>query len=377
MTADKFDINWFHLNENSESSPETGIKINIDGTNKLTEQGHFKFTDKTASHEATLIDLIVNRKIENEEDLENPEVKNYELTPQFDKETFEYELELLEYIDTLDITAIQSDNKATMKIKVPKRDEETGELLYEDENKTIIVYEEKEILDNTSLEILLNKLGEPDTNLTITVTAEDKETTKDYKLVIKRPYGIIKGKDILANFDSETILNNFLDNYGIELSNSADINIYKAEQIEWESISDIYGIEYENPTKYEDIEEIPKECEYKSKNDGTFEIYIIPGTYDIQVTRLSYLDYIYSDVVINAGDKVDMGEFRMAAGDTNRDGVISQEDTNKTKAVMDMQEDDPDFSLAYNPTQSGSVMMEDLSYVKANQDLELTIEYFK
>lgn len=53
----------------------------------------------------------------------------------------------------------------------------------------------------------------------------------------------------------------------------------------------------------------------------------------MQVTRLGFLDYIYSDVIINAGDEIDMGEIRLAAGDANRDGVISQEDVNTIKNI--------------------------------------------
>ena len=114
----------------------------------------------------------------------------------------------------------------------------------------------------------------------------------------------------------------------------------------------------------------------QSNDDGTFEIYVIPGTYDIQVTRLAYLDYIYVDVIINSGDVIDMGQFRMEAGDANRDGLITQEDINETKKNMDMESADPDFSEAYNPTQIGTVIMEDLGYVKSNQDKELQIKYF-
>lgn len=122
---------------------------------------------------------------------------------------------------------------------------------------------------------------------------------------------------------------------------------------------------------------MPKECEYKSNADGTFEIYVIPGTYDIQFTRFAYLDYIYSDVEINANDEIDMGEFRMLAGDTNRDGIITLEDIAQVVSVMDMECEDPEFLSQYNPTQIGIVALEDLAYVVSNQDEELQIVYFE
>lgn len=376
MTADKFDINWLHLVQDAESTAPTGIKISLDGTNYFEAQSTFRFTEEKTAVDATLSDLKVSRQIINEDTPENSETKEYELTPVFNKDVDNYELTLLEYIDTLDITATQTDETSTMKIKVPKRDTQTNELIYENEEKTIVTYEEKEIIKDTPLQIVLNKLGEPNTNITIIVTAGDGTTTKEYNLVIKRPYATVIGKNILSDFDNEGTVENLQDTYGIEISNSADINIYKADLIEWESITDIYGINYENPTKYEDIENVPKECTYKSNKDGTFEIYVIPGTYDIQVTRLAYLDHIYSDVVVNEGDIIDMGTFRMLAGDADRDGVVTAEDMAKIKASMDMESADPDFSPAFNPTQVGAVLVEDLAYVKANLDAELTIINF-
>ena len=91
----------------------------------------------------------------------------------------------------MNITAIQNNEKATMKIKHPKRNED-GNIVYETDGTTI-VYEEKELLNNTEYMITLNELGKEDTNITILITAEDGKTTDEYKIKIKRPYGTIKG----------------------------------------------------------------------------------------------------------------------------------------------------------------------------------------
>ena len=79
---------------------------------------------------------------------------------------------------------------------------------------------------------------------------------------------------------------------------------------------------------------------------------------------------------VKDGDVVDMGNFNMPAGDANRDSVISQEDMNLLRKVMDMSNTDADFLESYNPSQIGSVSQEDLNYSKANQDKMLTIIYF-
>lgn len=378
MTADEFDISWFKLVPSADYSPITGIRITTQATGMpkyYIAQSTFRFTDEVASKEASLSNLVVSTGTIDADNPDNSNYKEYPLTPTFDKDTLTYEIKLLEYLDNMDITATTLDGKATLKMKVPKRDED-GNLVYQVDGATL-EYEEKEMLDKTPFNVVLNKLGEPETILTIISTAEDGKTKKEYQLTIKRPYATIKGKAILEDFDNPVIIQNFLDTYGTVLKHKVGINVYKADLAEWESISDIYGTSYEDPFTYEKLSKIPKEAQMQSQDDGNFEIYIIPGKYDLQIERPGFLDYIYSDVEVAEGDKVDMGEFRMAAGDTNRDGVITLEDISLTKKVMDMEENDPSFKPDYNPIQTGIVMLEDLRYVKKNQDQEIKIINFK
>lgn len=386
MTADEFKVEWFKLEENANASPNTGIKINLDGLHYYDLNGNdaspynystFRFADNTASKNADLTNIIVSSGEKNDEEADESTYKEYSLDPEFDKDTTNYEIELLEYKDTLDIKAILSDTESTMKIKVPKRDEDDN-LLYEEDGTTII-YEEKDLTNDTLLEVIINKLGEPDTKLTIVVTAEDKSTTKEYELVIKRPYGIIKGKAVLADFDEEERVENLQDTYGITVDNKISINLYKSDlKIPWETITDIFEVLYENHLTYEQLEEnYTNEATYKSNDDGTYEIYVVPGTYDVQCTRLAYLDYLYLGVVVNANDEIDMETFNMPAGDAVRDGVITQEDINILKQTKEMDKSDPNFSDSYDPTQTGMVMQEDIVYAKNNKEKELTIKYFK
>lgn len=373
MTVEEFDISWFKL-VTANSSPTTGVKISINTVKRYEAQSTFRFTDDIASKEASLSNLVVSHGKQAEANPDNSTYQEYPLTPTFDKDTLQYEIKLLEYIDDMDITATTLDGKATLKIKVPKRDED-GNLVYQADGTTI-EYEEKEMLDKTPFNSILNKLGEPDTVLTIVSTAEDGKTVKEYQLIIKRPYATIRGKAILADFDDEGKVQDVLDVYGVELNNRVDINLYKPNLAEWESIPDIYQIIYPDPFTYEKLENISKEASISSKNDGTFEVYIIPGQYDVQITRLGYLDYIYSDVELKEGDVIKMGEIRLSAGDINRDGTISQEDINQVKQVMDMLNDNVDFLENYNPSQIGIVSQEDLNYAKQNQDRDLQIVYF-
>lgn len=371
MTADEFDVSWFKLVPSADYNPTSGIKISVTTTKRYEAQSTFRFTDEVASKEARLSNLVVSTGITDTENPDNSTYKEYPFTPTFDKDISLYEIKLLEYLDNMDITATTLDGKATLKIKVPKRDE-NGNLVYQTDGTTI-EYEEKEMQDKTPFNIVLNKLGEPDTVLTIISTAEDGKTTQEYQVTIKRPYATIKGKAILEDFDNEGIRDNYLNNYNIVLEHKVEINVYKPDVAVWESLSDIYGVIYPDPLTYEKLSKIPKEMTTYSKEDGTFEIYLIPGAYDIQVVRLGFLDYIYDDVELAEGEVVDTKEFRMLAGDTNRDGMISLHDITQVKKVMDMEEDDPSFKEQYNPTQTGIVMLNDLKYVKRNQDQEITI----
>ena len=130
-TDEEFNTDWFNLLAYPDDMPRTGIKISLDGikyfeyAGNAKSNGTFRFTDSTASKDADLSDLKVLKQETNEDDPDNPVIIDEEilLTPQFDKDTLDYEITLLEYLDKVKILATQSDEKATMKIKVPKRNE--------------------------------------------------------------------------------------------------------------------------------------------------------------------------------------------------------------------------------------------------------------
>lgn len=129
---EEFTTDWFRLVKDEEHSPTTGIKINLDVTTYYQNQSTFRFTKDIKSKEVYLSNLIVSRDIEDKENQGQVIKKEYSLTPEFTKETLNYELELLEYLDTLDITAVAETENSTLKIKVPKRDED-GNLVYEED----------------------------------------------------------------------------------------------------------------------------------------------------------------------------------------------------------------------------------------------------
>lgn len=297
MKADTLDISNFRLIEDQTTSPTTGIKINVNIQDSYEEQSTFIFTNKTTSSDATLNNLILSTGIEGSEDYT---YKKYDLTPIFDKQNKEYSLELNEYINEMNIEAEVSDEKSTMKIKVPTKDED---------GQTII-YEEKELLNKTKMPVTLNKLGEPDTLIEVIVTAEDGKTQETYKISIHRPYGTIKGS---IKYDT------IEENENPDINKTTDLNIYKTGKFNWDELKDIFGEIYENPKTYDDLDQIEKDQYEQSNADGSYEIYVIPGTYDLQIDKKGFLDCIIKNIEVTENEVIDLENKVLIAGDINRD----------------------------------------------------------
>lgn len=272
-TLDKFDISSFKLETSDTTSPKTGIKIIIDGSTYYENQSTFRFTDKSASRNADLSNIKLSNGNEDDENY-----KEYALNPSFDKNTLEYTTELLEYVDKVNLEVTKDDEKSSIVIKQPKHDE-NGNLVFEDDGSTI-VYEEKS-LDDLKKEIVLNKLGEQDTVIELKVTAEDEVTTKTYKITIHRPYGTIKGSIHTVNSNDVHI---------------ADVKVYNnSDQIDWENIS-----------SHDELDNYKTVLNKKTNEDGTYEIKVIPGNYDVLIDKVAYLDYIVTTIQVNENDEIDL-----------------------------------------------------------------------
>ena len=272
-TLDKFDISSFKLETSDTTSPKTGIKIIIDGSTYYENQSTFRYTDKSASRNADLSNIKLSNGNEDDENY-----KEYVLNPSFDKNTLEYTTELLEYVDKVNLEVTKDDEKSSIVIKQPKHDE-NGNLVFEDDGSTI-VYEEAS-LDDLKNEIVLNKLGEPDTVIELKVTAEDEVTTKTYKITIHRPYGTIKGSIHTVNSNDVHI---------------ADVKVYNnSDQIDWENIS-----------SHDELDNYKTVLNKKTNEDGTYEIKVIPGNYDVLIDKVAYLDYIVTTIQVNENDEIDL-----------------------------------------------------------------------
>lgn len=363
MTEDVYEDGWFSLVTDSTSSPTTGIKISVTIPSYYESQSVFRFTDQTASKDADLSDLIVSHGEENELIPELSTYKEYDLDPSFDKGTYDYEVVLMEYIDDLDIKATKSDANSTMKIKVPKRDEDDN-LVYENDS---IVYEEKDLDSGVPYNVKINKLGEPDTVLTIKVTAEDTKTSNEYTVTIKRPYGTIRGS---VKFDS------IEENDNPDIDKTTQLNLYNHGDFNWVELQDIFGTVFDDPATYDDLDLIEKSREESTKEDGTYEIYVIPGTYDLQIDRRGFLDYIVVEIPVTDGCDIDLDEIEILAGDVDRDGIIGIQDIKMLVDLTDVVEGSTEYDLCYDLVQDGFIGIKSLRYAVVNTDKGISIKKY-
>ncbi len=360
MTADTFDKKWFNLEPLTNTAPETGIKINIDDLTYFDlasgPNSTFVFGDKTASKDADLTQLIVSSGQKNNVDPTQSTYKEYTLTPTFVSGTKQYTLTLLEYIDTLDIKASLSDQKATMKINFPKRNA-NDELEY-DTSGTTIVYDQDNLSHDVPYPVKINKLGEPDTKITIDVTAEDGVTKTQYELVIKRPYGTIKGSIYMAPLDTKPQVAT------VKIYNSSDVS----QLINWGNMT------------AQSIEKLHanlltlKSKDENTKSDGTYEIKVIPGQYDILLDRDAYLDHIYTSKIVNDGDVIDLGHRELFVGDLNKDGTVQIKDISEQMKFNKRNSTDPDYNIRYDFNEDGQIQIKDISFLRSNNKKSIVIE---
>lgn len=361
MTAEGYEDGWFSLVTNNNLSPSTGIKISVTIPTYYEAQLTFRFTDETASRDANLSNIIVSHGIK-DDDPEVSTYKEYTLVPIFHQDTLNYEIELLEYIDDVDVTPTLSDDTATMTIQVPKRDG-NNELVYDGDE---IEYEEKTLTNNTPLNVVINKLGEPNTRLKVKVTAEDGVTEKEYTVTIKRPHATIRGSIQLGDGLRELMD----DSYGVYLKYIADIKIYNAGDFNWDgvitfesSLEDLDAMEYYTKTE-------------SDKDDGHFVLYVIPGTYDLMMDKLGYLPDVTTGISVIDGDEIDLGQKILIEGDVDRTGIIDLDDIVSLVEVMDSMKDDGVYEERFDFGGKDFVSLDDLVSAVANCDSLITINAY-
>lgn len=220
-----------------------------------------------------------------------------------------------------------------------------GELVY-DSDGTTILYEEKQILDNVPLEVTLNELGKQDTEITIKVTAEDGVTEKEYKVTIKRPYGIIKGNVLVKPTESLGI-------------HHATIRVYQTEKV-----NEIIDWNLINSDESDDVHDrllTLESINVDSNDDGSYEIFVIPGKYDVLIDKPGYLDEIHVNKSVLAEQETDLGTNSLMPGDINKDGLVQIQDLTMLITIYGIDNTNASYDIKYDFNEDLQIQLQDLT----------------
>lgn len=320
------------------TSPMTGVQVAQTYTAAYEDPSVFRFT--ILSDDATLKEIQYDFFNYNEENgaqvLPQLTYEQLDLSQKDADSTDDvskYTINLLEDLNNISLKLEKSNENAVVKI------------------------DNVEIDTSQSKELVLKNLGEEDTVIDIVVTAEDGKTIHTYKLVIHKPYATIKGS-ITTPYTTD-ITGKYI----------CDIYVYKEDDVaqifDWDTRINEFNSGTTTDTINADLHTINEVKKVTTNDDGTFEINVIPGTYDVLQDKLGYLDHIYIYMTVAEGDVIDLGNYELIAGDSNKDGIVQLRDkvlvtTYNGKSTMDA-----DYSEAYDLNNDGQIQLRDKVIVTA------------
>ena len=180
-------------------------------------------------------------------------------------------------------------------------------------------------------------LKENITEVTVTVKNGAGEE-KEYTVRIQKRPPAITGKVITQATD--------------QTKQTATIKVYKTSDTRDEK-------DAENPR------EIIQEIEINP--DGTYNLDLKEGEYDLVVTKTSYLEYRLTNIVIKEGETITIDDINIYAGDIDENGEIEIEDlTSIIENYGTITDDNKAQKGKYDLNEDGIVNKQDRSILKAN-----------
>ena len=207
----------------------------------------------------------------------------------------------------------------------------------------------------------------PQTGIKVNVNGEDSYEAKslyEFTLQLEPPVGTITGSVQLG----EGLRENIQASYGRYVEYIANVTLYEAGQFNWDGI-----VTKESSLDELDTLEIKAQTQ-TNKDDGSFEIEIPPGEYDLIIEREGFLAYIIREIQIEAGDTIDIGNKVLSEGDIDRTGIIDLDDMVGVMNVNDSVEGDGTYQEKYDFGQKGFVSLDDLVSTMNNMDKLINIE---
>ncbi len=174
---------------------------------------------------------------------------------------------------------------------------------------------------------------------TIKVTAVDG-TTKEYEITLTKKF-TINGKVITENIDSKHI---------------ATVTAYLTGDTTKEVIDTV-----------------------QTNEDGTFEIVVEPGLYDIVISKHGYLKYKVTDIPVSDGASRHTGNMYLSAGDVyGNDGYIDIRDLTKVNKLARNNTTANDDNRIYDLNEDGAINQLDIDIIYKNYNKkETSIKYKK
>ena len=262
----------------------------------------FKFTQQLISANPRLSDLTT--------DLAD--------IPDFERTKYEYTIQVPAHKTSITVFATPEDETSVSTIN--------GEIVDKENGLAVPLEGFTDLINTQDIEVL--------------VTAEDGKSTQTYTITVEKLGGFVKGTVITDN------------GYGIHKST---VKFYRTDlQIDWTTLNSTDLGEYEVTN------------EIVTEEDGTFEIILPIGTYDMLIEKQGYLDYIVKEIEVLQQYKTPVKDKKIIAGDIIKDGIIDSYDKAILTAAYNFSEGTEQFNIGCDYWEDGVIDSYDKAIFTAN-----------
>ena len=288
--------------------------------------------------------IYITREKSSDSTLKKLAVSGYEITPEFNSNTLEYMLKVPKgktILKAENVIAIPTDEYAIV-VKSGDLDLTANERVFNidvtshngERNTTYKIKVEIEKSDNNYLESLTTSVGilspEFDKNVTqYSLHLTQRQDTLEINAVPEDETATIvsgKGTYNITEEDTRIIImvkaeNEKLRAYIIDVTKEPKTETIIRGKVTTENVNNIHTanikVYKDNELKYEE----------KTKQNGSYEIYVVPDTYKVIISKEGYLKITIEDILIESIEQeVTLDSYKLVAGDVVESGEIELDD---------------------------------------------------